>query len=59
MSAPATASIETEVTPELSRKFLHYMLMMRELEDRIELKLYRQGKIVGGCYTGRGVRRTW
>ncbi len=30
------------------------MLMMRELEERIELKLYRQGKIVGGCYTGRG-----
>jgi len=28
--------------------------MMRELEDRIELKLYRQGKILGGCYTGRG-----
>ena len=54
MSAPATASLETEVTPELSRKFLYYMLMMRELEDRIELKLYRQGKIVGGCYTGRG-----
>jgi pyruvate dehydrogenase E1 component alpha subunit len=54
MSAPATASLETEITPELSRKFLYYMLMMRELEDRIELKLYRQGKIVGGCYTGRG-----
>ena len=31
-----------------------FMVMMRELEDRIELKLYRQGKIVGGCYTGRG-----
>ena len=30
------------------------MVMMRELENRIELKLYRQGKILGGCYTGRG-----
>lgn len=30
------------------------MLMMRELEERIELKLYRQGKVQGGCYTGRG-----
>jgi pyruvate dehydrogenase E1 component alpha subunit len=30
------------------------MSLMRELEDRIELKLYRQGKIAGGCYTGRG-----
>jgi pyruvate dehydrogenase E1 component alpha subunit len=28
--------------------------MTRELEDRIERKLYRQGKILGGCYTGRG-----
>jgi pyruvate dehydrogenase E1 component alpha subunit len=30
------------------------MVMTRELEDRIELKLYRQGKIAGGCYTSRG-----
>jgi pyruvate dehydrogenase E1 component alpha subunit len=30
------------------------MLTMRELEDRIERKLYRQGKIVGGVYVGRG-----
>ncbi len=30
------------------------MVMMRELEDRIEKKLYRQGKVIGGCYTGRG-----
>src|SRR6185369_4477227 len=28
--------------------------MMREVEDRIERKLYRQGKIVGGVYVGRG-----
>ena len=28
--------------------------MMREMEDRIERKLYRQGKIVGGVYVGRG-----
>jgi len=27
---------------------------MREVEDRIERKLYRQGKIVGGVYVGRG-----
>jgi len=54
MSAPAVTSTPTGVTPELSRRLLYYMVMMRELEDRIELKLYRQGKIVGGCYTGRG-----
>ena len=54
MSATAIASVSQEVTSDLADKLLYYMLMMRELEDRIELKLYRQGKIVGGCYTGRG-----
>ena len=28
--------------------------MMRELEDRIERKLYRQGETVGGVSAGRG-----
>jgi TPP-dependent pyruvate/acetoin dehydrogenase alpha subunit len=32
----------------------YYMLLTRELEHRIERKLYRQGKIVGGVYVGRG-----
>ena len=54
MSATAIASVSQEVTSDLADKLLYYMVMMRELEDRIELKLYRQGKIVGGCYTGRG-----
>lgn len=35
-------------------KCLYYMHLMREVEDRIERKLYRQGKIVGGVYVGRG-----
>ena len=39
---------------ELARQFLYYMSLMREVEDRIERKLYRQGKIVGGVYVGRG-----
>ena len=39
---------------ELGRRCLYYMKMMREMEDRIERKLYRQGKIVGGVYVGRG-----
>jgi pyruvate dehydrogenase E1 component alpha subunit len=30
------------------------MMLTRELEDRIEKKLYRQGKILGGVYVGRG-----
>src|ERR1043165_1807982 len=39
---------------ELAGRFLYFMSMMREMEDRIERKLYRQGKIVGGVYVGRG-----
>src|SRR6478672_4067913 len=39
---------------ELAHRFLHFMKMMREVEDRIERKLYRQGKILGGVYVGRG-----
>ena len=39
---------------ELAHKCLYYMFLMREIEDRIERKLYRQGKILGGVYVGRG-----
>jgi pyruvate dehydrogenase E1 component alpha subunit len=39
---------------ETHGRMLYYMKLARELEDRIERKLYRQGKIVGGVYTGRG-----
>src|SRR2546429_323798 len=39
---------------ELARKCLYYMSLMREVEDRVERKLYRQGKIAGAVYTGRG-----
>ncbi|HYW47993.1 MAG TPA: thiamine pyrophosphate-dependent dehydrogenase E1 component subunit alpha [Bryobacteraceae bacterium] len=38
----------------LAHKCLYYMSLMREVEERIERKLYRQGKIVGGVYVGRG-----
>ncbi|HWQ56751.1 MAG TPA: thiamine pyrophosphate-dependent dehydrogenase E1 component subunit alpha [Bryobacteraceae bacterium] len=39
---------------ELAGQFLYHLSMMREVEDRIERKLFRQGKIVGGVYVGRG-----
>lgn len=39
---------------ELAHKCFYFMTLMREVEDRIERKLYRQGKIVGGVYVGRG-----
>ena len=59
--AEATSPLTTEQLssdsgeePALAGRFLHFMCMMREVEDRIERKLYRQGKIVGGVYVGRG-----
>jgi len=56
MSAPAIFESEARVHTdrEVALQSLRYMAMMREMEDRIERKLYRQGKIVGGVYVGRG-----
>ena len=39
---------------ELLHRMLYFMKLQRELEDRIERKLYRQGLVVGGVYVGRG-----
>ncbi len=47
-ASPSGIEVETH------RRILEYMILTRELEDRIERKLYRQGKIVGGVYVGRG-----
>jgi pyruvate dehydrogenase E1 component alpha subunit len=38
----------------LARQALYYMSLMREVEERIERRLYRQGKVLGGVYVGRG-----
>jgi pyruvate dehydrogenase E1 component alpha subunit len=43
-----------DVPAETRQRILYNMLLTREVDDRIERKLYRQGKIVGGVYTGRG-----
>ncbi|MBV9506770.1 MAG: hypothetical protein JO323_17390, partial [Acidobacteriia bacterium] len=48
----ALASVDKDAA--LAHRCLYYMSLMREVEDRIERKLYRQGKIVGGVYVGRG-----
>ncbi len=48
------AGSETRIEAATHRRMLHFMFLTRELEDRIERKLYRQGKIVGGVYVGRG-----
>jgi pyruvate dehydrogenase E1 component alpha subunit len=39
---------------ELARRALYFMALQREVEERIERRLYRQGKILGGVYVGRG-----
>jgi len=56
MSAPAIIHSHKGVDQnrDLALQFLCYMATMREVEDRIERKLYRQGKILGGVYVGRG-----
>ncbi len=46
--------VQTDAQVELAHRCLYYMSLMREVEDRIERRLYRQGKIVGGVYVGRG-----
>ena len=42
------------LTNQVLVDMLYYMSLAREMETRIERKLYRQGKIVGGVYVGRG-----
>jgi len=43
-----------DLSKETLLDLLYYMKLTREIETRIERKLYRQGKIVGGVYVGRG-----
>lgn len=44
------------ILPDLStlERMLYYLKLTRAAEERIERVLYRQGKIVGGVYVGRG-----
>lgn len=52
--AAIDAAADLGIDSATHRKMLRFMLLTRELEDRIERKLYRQGKVVGGVYVGRG-----
>src|SRR3990167_979642 len=47
-------SYEFSPTKEQKIEILRFMKLTRSIDDRIEQKLYRQGKIVGGVYVGRG-----
>ncbi|MBI5836451.1 MAG: thiamine pyrophosphate-dependent dehydrogenase E1 component subunit alpha [Candidatus Eisenbacteria bacterium] len=42
------------VSRDVALQLFRVMKLTRETDDRLERKLYRQGKIVGGCYVGRG-----
>ncbi len=54
--APALRREERAFVPDAAAllRMFHVMKQTRALEDRIERKLYRQGKILGGVYVGRG-----
>ena len=52
--APVAENPTASTEGDLARKCYYYLLLMREVEDRIERKLFRQGKILGGVYVGRG-----
>src|SRR5881296_559939 len=56
VSSPVRPATEASRVPDDASllKMLYYMKLTRALETRIERKLYRQGKIVGGVYVGRG-----
>jgi TPP-dependent pyruvate/acetoin dehydrogenase alpha subunit len=44
----------TAIPPATLERMLYFLKLTREAEARIEQVLYRQGKIVGGVYVGRG-----
>jgi TPP-dependent pyruvate/acetoin dehydrogenase alpha subunit len=60
MPGTKTIKVVTEASKAVSpdretvRRMLYYLKLTREAESRIERILYRQGKIVGGVYVGRG-----
>src|SRR5207249_5374198 len=45
---------ESAADPATLERMLYYLKLTRAAEYRIERVLYRQGKIVGGVYVGRG-----
>jgi TPP-dependent pyruvate/acetoin dehydrogenase alpha subunit len=57
MSGATTTRIPKKVVApdaETLERMLYYLKLTREAEHRLDRVLYRQGKIVGGVYVGRG-----
>lgn len=50
----AVSTKDVEPSGATLERMLYYLKLTRESEYRIERVLYRQGKIVGGVYVGRG-----
>jgi pyruvate dehydrogenase E1 component alpha subunit len=53
-SAPLTGAAPSLGEADIARRGFYYMALQREVEERIERRLYRQGKVLGGVYVGRG-----
>lgn len=55
-SKPNAKKSKPDTKPDAAtlERMLYYLKLTRESESRIENVLYRQGKIVGGVYVGRG-----
>lgn len=51
---PSAQTKKTAPDAQTLRRMLYYLKLTRESELRIEQVLYRQGKIVGGVFVGRG-----
>ncbi len=49
--------VNSGLKPDDLLNLLYFMRLMREFEDAV-LRLYQQGKIVGGAYSGRGNEAT-
>jgi TPP-dependent pyruvate/acetoin dehydrogenase alpha subunit len=54
--AKTAKATQKSIEPDAAtlERMLYYLKLTREAEARIERVLYRQGKIVGGVYVGRG-----
>lgn len=50
-------SVDVGLSREEMLKLFYYMLLMREFETAV-LRLYQQGKIIGGAYSGNGNEAT-
>lgn len=57
LKSPRSKKISFELSKDQYLRLYYYMRLTREFEESI-LRLYRQGKIVGGAYTGNGNEAT-